>query len=61
MGVVLISFVFSSRALGMRALDCFERQECTCLKYFEVSVMIVVRGIDIDIVFLANLRNFIEE
>jgi hypothetical protein len=24
-------------------------------------VMIVVRGIDIDIVFLANLRNFIEE
>ena len=31
------------------------------LKYFEVSVTIVVCGMDMDITILVNLRNLIEE
>ena len=47
----------------MRALEQSQGQEGThlLLKYFKVSMTIVVGEIDINIAFLVKLRKFIEE
>ena len=47
----------------MRATTQAKGRECAhaSLKYFEASVTIVVRGVDIDITLLVNLRRFIED
>jgi len=50
-------------ALGMHYLARSQAQEGShaCVKYFDVSVTIVVGGKDIDITLLENIRKFIEE